>query len=196
MKIVIMWWGAFWRFWCGQAPAQPNPVTKAVSTVTSGSRGCMRHTYPFGRPDVLKGLFKQTCPWTATNPDSWPVLPDWCNYVSVECRSAHHLFGVQSDTTTLGIADLIVVEQAMARFADVQHIVDIGSTASVESTYLGLLSRVRGGLVQLFLSDSPGTQLAFMRLSNMQVYFSDVLAKTPSVIAAVKRSHCVFGAIL
>jgi hypothetical protein len=160
-------------------------------------RGCNRLGYRYGRVEVLDGHFKEECPWTSTNPDRWPVMPDTCNYISSECRLAHRLFGFPPNLNALSIADLMLLEQAFARYPTVHNIVDIGSAVNVDTTYLGLLARTRGGQLLWFSrSLAPPAATDLVKLDNMQIFTAKVTANSNAVAAAVKKAHCVIVSTL
>jgi hypothetical protein len=87
------------------------------------------------------------------NPDRWPEMPDWCTYLSLECHLAHKVLGYRQHTDyqmAFSVADRMLVELAYARYSNLSHITELGTSAGVSSLYLGLMARTRSGIFQSF----------------------------------------------
>jgi hypothetical protein len=88
------------------------------------------------------------CPWRPLNPDTWPEMPDLCNYISLECHLSHKMLGYRQHTDfqmAFSLADRMLVELAFARYPNLRDITELGTSVGVSSLYLSLMARVRGG---------------------------------------------------
>ncbi len=137
------------------------------------------------------------CPWQPLNPDAWPEMPDWCTYISLECHLAHKMLGFRQHTDyqmAFSIADRMLVELAFARYPNLKHITELGTSAGVSTLYLSLMARTRGGTLLSFDWQDRFRQVPEVVtgwLDNAVWTEANILIPggEPNVIAGIKRAN-------
>ncbi len=85
-----------------------------------------------------------------------------------------------------------MIEQAFARYTNVQHVTELGTSVGITTLYLGLMARTRGGVLHTFDLQPRHHRVTEVRmawLDNMIFAQEDVLVLNSNVITSITRPN-------
>jgi len=136
------------------------------------------------------GSARRNCRFDPPRYTEWKRMPALCQYLTMGCRGSRHVFGFRD--VQFSHADYLFLDFVFTAVPELQHATELGTRTGGTSLYLGMLARLRTGVVHTFdIKDTraPAVQKAW--LPDVEFFAEDILkhGATSSVIDSVSREN-------